>query len=361
LKRAHRGAEQQGKVPLEFLESAVFANLGARRKEVLVGPGHGLDNAVISLGGRRVLLATTDPLSVIPSVGLKASAWLSVHLIASDLTTSGVSPQFAMMDFNLPPEMDLPSVGVYLEAIGEECERLGVAIVGGHTGRYPGSGYTVVGGGTMFGVAKEGAYVTPSMAKPGDVVLLTKGAAIGATAVLSHSFPARVREAAGAAILRKAMSRLRDCSTVKDATAAASVGLRKKVTAMHDATEGGVLGGLAELSLATGLPVIVKRDDIHVSEEASAVCAAFALDPLTTLSEGTLLVTCRPPAAQEVRSALEEVRVESYEIGVVGAPRQGRGLWVSSGGSKPRPHKPTPDGYWKAYSEAATRDESANV
>ncbi len=114
--------EQQGKVPREFLESVVFANLGARRSSVLVRPGHGLDNAVISLGGKKVLLVTSDPLSVIPSIGMDESAWLSVHLIASDLATSGVSPQFAMLDLNLPPEMGLASVGAYLKAIGGVCE-----------------------------------------------------------------------------------------------------------------------------------------------------------------------------------------------------------------------------------------------
>ena len=255
-----------------------------------------------------MLVVTSDPLSVIPSIGMKESAWLSVHLLASDLTTSGVEPQFAMLDLNLPPEMELPAVGAYLKAIGDECRKLGIAIAGGHTGRYPGSGYTVVGGGTMFSVAGRDAYVTPAMAKPGDAVLITKGAAIGATAVLAHSFPETIEKKAGAAMLGKAKSRLRDCSTVKDARSAASVGLRENVTSMHDATEGGVLGGLFELSSACGLPVVVRREAIHVPEEASAVCGAFGLDPLTTLSEGTLIVTCRPEAVEGLRAALAKAR-----------------------------------------------------
>jgi hydrogenase expression/formation protein HypE len=348
---------QPGKVPREFLETVVFSNLGARRGSVLVKPGHGLDNAVISLGGKKVLIVTSDPLSVIPSVGVKESAWLSVNLIASDLTTSGVGAQFAMLDLNLPPEMELAAAGAYVKAIGDECRRLGIAIVGGHTGRYPGSGYTVVGGGMMFSVAEAGAYVTPAMAKPGDSVLITKGAAIGATAVLAHSFPRTVEDKAGAAILRKAKSRLRDCSTVRDARAAASAGLHERVTSMHDATEGGVLGGLFELSSACGLPVMVRKDRIHVPLETAAVCGAFGLDPLTTLSEGTLVITCRPGSVEDVRAALARGKVRSYEIGSLGQKRQGRGLWVSSGGSKPEPQTPGPDGYWKAYSEAMGRGQ----
>ncbi len=346
---------RQGKVPREFLERAVFANLGARRSSLLVGPGHGMDNAVVSLGEMKVLLLTSDPLSVIPSIGMKDSAWLSVHRLASDITTSVVSPQFAMLDLNLPPEMDLSAVGAYLKAVGDECARLGIAIAGGHTGRYPGSGYTVVGGGTMLSVARRDAYVTPAMARPGDVVLITKGAAIGATAVLAHCFPETVGEGAGEELLGRARSRLHDCSTVRDAQAAAGAGLRDVVTSMHDATEGGVLGGLSELSSACGLPVIVNEEAIHVPEEAAAVCGAFDLDPLTTQSEGTLVVTCRPGGIESVTAALDKAKVEAYEIGRVGRRSGGGGLWLASGASKPRRHSPEPDGYWDAYSAAVGR------
>jgi len=342
----------QGKVPRGFLERVVFSNLGAKREALLVAPGHGLDNAVVSLGGGKVLLATSDPLSVIPAVGLEESAWLSVHLLASDMATSGVSPQFAMLDLNLPPEMQLPEVARYVRAVGRECERLGIAIAGGHTGRYPGSGYTVIGGGTMFSVAGEGDYVTPAMARPGDRVLMTKGAAIGAAAVLSRAFPQTVRERAGRALLRRARSRLSECSSVRDATAASGVGLRTQVTSMHDATEGGILGGLSELSAACGLPVIADADNVHVPDDVRAVCDAFGLDPLTTLSEGTLIVTCAPGSVVGVLRALHGAGAEGYEIGRIGRRGQGRGLWLSSRGSKPQPHSPGRDGYWAAWSKA---------
>lgn len=350
-----RPPDRQGKVPREFLEKVVFSNLGAKRGALVVRPGHGLDNAVISLGGKKVLVVTSDPLSVIPSLGMKESAWLSVHLLASDLTSSGVSPQFAMFDLNLPPEMGLPEVGEYLGAMGDECKRLGISIAGGHTGRYPGSGYTVVGGGTMFSVADRGAYVTPAMARPGDSVVVTKGAAIGATAVLAHSFPQTIRDKAGAAVLREARSRLRDCSTVKDAQVATSLGLHDSVTSMHDATEGGVLGGLLELSSACRLPIVADREAVPVSSEAAAVCAAFGIDPLTSTSEGTLIITCRPGAASGLKAALARRKIQSYEVGRVGRRGEGTGLWLSTDGSKREPHVPGQDGYWNAYSAAVAR------
>jgi len=339
----------QGKVPREFLDEVVFASLGADSESVIVRPGHGLDNAVVSLG-KSVLIVTTDPLSVIPSIGTKESAWLSVHLLATDLATSGVEPQFAAFDMNLPPEMKLGSIASYVRAVGEECRKLGITIVGGHTGRYPGGGFTVVGGGTMFSVAERSGYVTPAMAQPGDAILVTKGAAIGATAVLANSFPSVIRKKAGEKTLRMARARLHDCSGVKDAKAAAAVGLHTSVTSMHDATEGGVLGGLSELSSACGRPVIVDRESIPVSEEALAVCRVFGLDPLTALSEGTLIVTCKPAAVDAVVASLSREAIHCSRVGRVGEGTRSPGLFLSSRGSTPKPCVPGRDRYWEAYS-----------
>ena len=83
-----------GKVDRDFLRRVLLRNLGAKNADILVGPGMGLDNAVLSIGAGRVMVITADPLSMIPSVGMEDSAWLTVHELASDLTTSAVKPQF---------------------------------------------------------------------------------------------------------------------------------------------------------------------------------------------------------------------------------------------------------------------------
>jgi hydrogenase expression/formation protein HypE len=346
-----RSSSRLGKVSRDFLEDVVFKNLGAQSKDVVVGPGHGCDNAVVSIGENRVLLVTTDPLSIIPQLGMKESAWLTVHLLASDLTTSGVRPQFAALDFDLPPELELLDFATYIREVSDECKRLGIAIVGGHTGRYPGSGFTVVGGGALFSTAGKDEYVTPAMAKEGDAVIVTKGAAIATTGVLARAFPNTVREKLGEGTLRKARLYLRSCSTVKEALIAASVGLRDPVTSMHDATEGGVLGGLFELSSACGKRILVSKEAIHLSEETADICSLFKLDALTSLSEGSLIITCASGKADELLAKLSSSGIESHIVGNV--RESGRGLWVSS--SKGRPERfvaPQSDPYWAAYARA---------
>ena len=220
-----RGTGVFGKAPAETMEGVVYRNLGKPRSEVLLGPRKGLDNAVIALPGGKALILTADPVSMMPGLGPKTSAWLSVHLIASDYTTCGSSPQFASFTFNFPPAVGRSGRSSYLKEIGRACADLGVSIVAGHTGSYPGASLTVIGGGTMFGLARRGAYVDPSMAREGDAILMTKGAAIEATASLSNSFPNYTAEKVGGPLSRKARGLVGSCSTVKDALSAASAGL----------------------------------------------------------------------------------------------------------------------------------------
>ena len=344
---------RSGKEGSEFMEKVVYPSLGSGSRKVVVGPGRGLDNAVVRVGDGRVMIVTVDPVSVVPAMGAELSARLSVHLIASDIATSGADPEYATFSYNFPPEMKDRERTKYVRALGAECGRLGISIIAGNTGTYPGGGYTVVGAGTMIGFAGEGGYVTPSMARTGDDLLMTKHAAIEAAASLAFSFPEFVERQAGAAAARKARSLVNLCTTVADARAGRGAGLGEDgVTSMHDATEGGVLGGLDEMASASRKEFVVDPRLVPVSREAAAVCSAFGLDPLETMGEGALLITCRPQATPTVGSLL---RAEGIEVTRIGGVREGSGLTLARGAGRPRRYRGGRDPYWSAYEVAERR------
>ncbi len=340
-----------GKFSQELMEKIVYQKLGKRRHEVLVGPNHGLDNAVVQLGTNQVLIVTSDPLSVIPELGLKDSAWLSVHLLASDLSTCGFPPQFIMVNFSLPPRMKNQEFEEYWDAFHGQCERLGVAVLGGHTGRYVGSDYTIIGGGVMMTLAPEDRYLTSSMAKSGDLVIMTKGVAIATTGILARTFPKTIEQAYGSSFLKSAQSYFYQFSTVKDALTAATVGLRNEgVTAMHDVTEGGLLGAIHEFAQASKIGIEIDLSKVIVPPEAKQVCDLFNLDPYTTLSEGTLIITVKQEKAQEVLKALRSEGIKATIIGKVMESQHGR--WMKVNGKLQPLRKPSTDPYWKAYWKA---------
>jgi hydrogenase expression/formation protein HypE len=337
-----------GKFSTDLIEKLVFPHLGTKSSSVLVGPGHGRDNAVIKVGDEQVLVATADPLSVIPALGFKNSAYISVHLLASDLATCGFPPQFLMVNLNLPPQMKNEEFEEYWTGIDFECKKLGISIVGGHTGRYVGSDYTVVGGGVMITIAPKQKYLASTMSKPGDLLLMTKGVAIATTAILSRVFPETIEKAFGISFLKKTQGYLDKFSVVEDALTAASVGLRENgVTAMHDVTEGGLLGGLYELAEASRVGLEIELSDVIIEEEAERICDLFDLSPYSSLSEGTLIATVKPEKAREVQSALQAKGIRSAIIGRVTDSKNGR--WVKTEGRKQALEKPSSDPYWKAY------------
>jgi len=329
---------------------AVYASLGRPSRRVDVGPGWGLDNAVVSVGQGRVMIVTVDPVSVIPEFGIKLSGWLSVHLIASDYTASGVDPEFATFSYNFPPEMSGPEKESFIRAVGSECEKLGVAIVGGNTGSYPGAGFTVIGTGSMFGLADDSGYVAPSMARAGDAVLMTKHAAIEATGWLALSFRGFLEGKVGAGTAARARGLIRSCSTVEDARVARKAGVGSEaVTSMHDATEGGVLGALEEMAIASRHAFEVEPGRIPVPRTTAEVCAAFGLDPLTTMGEGALLLTCRRAVVPELARLMSRAQIPITEIGRV---RRGEGLHLLGSGRRSKRFVRGPDAYWGAYARA---------
>ena len=332
------------------MKEVVYASLGKRSRKLVIGPRKGSDNAVIAIGRGRVMILTVDPVSIIQSIGTKLSAWLSVHLIASDYTTCGLRPEYATFSFNFPPELRGADREEYVRSIGEECDKLGIAIAAGHTGSYPGAGFTVVGAGSMFGFGRRRDFVDPSMARPGDAILMTKQAGIEATASLALSFPRYVEGKVGRLRAECAKKLIRSCSTVTDALTAARIGLGVNgITSMHDATEGGVLGGLEEMACASRTAFHVNKGRINVSDEVAAVCGAFGLDPLGSLSEGTLLATCNPNRLDDVKDEFAGSGIRVREIGSV---REGAGLWVTKDGGHPKRIKPGADGYWAVYRDA---------
>jgi len=333
------------------MERAVYGNLGGRTSKVVVGPGRGLDNAVVALGGGHVMVVTVDPVSAVPALGMGLSAWLSVHLIASDLTASGTDPEFATFSYNFPPTMGAPEREEFVRSVGAECRRLGITIVAGNTGSYPGGGFTVIGAGTMFGFATSKGYVTPSMARVGDAVLMTKHAAIEATASLAYSFPKLLAARAGKDTMTRACTMVRFCTTVRDAREARKAGLgRSGVTSMHDATEGGVLGALDEMAYASRKAFVVDERRIPISAEAELVCASFGIDPLRTMGEGALLLTCRPERIPVLQRIMSRAGIPIKQVGQV---EKGKGLFLSHRGGGGLRFKPRPDRYWMAYERAS--------
>ncbi len=340
--------QRLGKLRADELKTTVLRSLGAADADVLVGPAPGVDVGVMRVAPGTVMALTTDPVFVMPELGWERAAWFAVHILASDAATSGLPLRAMTVDLNLPPELSDEGLVALWDAYSTACADLGITVVTGHTARYAGCAWPMVGGATCIALGAEDRYVTPAMARPGDRLLVTKGAAIEATALFAAAYAERLTAAVGAETVAAAQDLLAGMTVVPEARAAAAYGVRDAgVTAMHDATEGGVIGGILEIAEASHVGVVVERSAIPVRPEVQAVCDAAGMDPYSSISEGTLLLTARPHHAAGVRAALEDAGVETAEVGEVLPEEHGR--TIGTGGTPQPLVHPDADPFWGAY------------
>ena len=82
---------------------------------------------------------------------------------------------------------------------------------------------------------------------------------------------------------------------------------------MHDATEGGILGAVYELAVASGCGAEVLADQVPVRPETAAICAAFGIDGLRLVSSGSMVIAASDPTL--VLGELAALGVEATVIG----------------------------------------------
>jgi hydrogenase expression/formation protein HypE len=339
-----------GKVTPDIFEEIILPQLGAKNRSVVVGPQSGVDVGVIEVGDLAMAL-TTDPVYIVPGFGWERTAWFAIHILASDAATSGLKPTYLTIDLNLPLSMTKDDLEEMWGAMHRTCEEMGVAIVTGHTARYEGCNYPMVGGATMIAVGPKDAYVTPTMARAGDRVIITKGPAIETAGLFAVNFREPIEEAYGRDFADRAEEIFWKMSVVDDAMAAVSVGVREHgVTSMHDATECGVWGALFEVANASDVGMRIAKDEIVRIDEAIKICELFDIDPFKAISEGTLVITARRNHADDVLAALEAEGIAASDVGeVVDASK---GIRVIEKGHEFELEHPRVDPFWAAFGEA---------
>jgi len=264
-----------GKISPQIFTELIYPRLGAKSDKVLVGPQHGVDAGIIEVGDK-AMAVKSDPVFIVPEYGWERAAWFAINIIASDVATSGLSPQFLCIDLNLPMSITKGQLETMWDAMHRECKRLGIAIVTGHTARYENCQYPMVGGATMLGVGEKNEYVSPKFARVGDKIIITKGPAIEASGIFAAMFPYLLEKKFGSDFSKKAQSIFYQMSVVEDALTAVIVGIRDNgVTAMHDATECGIWGALYEVAQASGLGVRVEKEAIVVEDGVIEICNYF--------------------------------------------------------------------------------------
>lgn len=182
-------------------------------------------------------------------------------------------------------------------------------------------------------------------AKPGDDVILTKGPAIETAGILAVQYERLLKERYPTALVERAKGLCTQLTVVLDALTAMEAG---GVTAMHNSTEGGVLGGLFEIAGASGVGMEVEEARIIYPDEVRIVCEALGIDPLMAIAEGSLLITADPAFSGRIIEALGAKGIAASIIGKTTAEPDRRYVRRVDGSVLPL-RIPQQDPFWPAF------------
>lgn len=314
------------KIDQGLVDVLFHKNIGYARREVSQGPAYGVDCAVIDLPEGQAMVTASDPMSYIPTIGIRESAYISLHLAANDIATSGLTPQYGQCVFNLPKGMSRDALTQYWRCINDFAKELGIHITGGHTGWDVANQTTIIGGITLFSIGNKQDVLLSNQAKAGDVLLMTKSAGIISTSVLGMSFPHFVTKHLGIEVLKRLQRNIWSISVVPEGKIIGQVISKARfpnIHAMHDVTEGGVLGAVYEFAQASKLGVTVFSDQIHVENEIEQTAQLFGLDAKEIIGAGSMLIACEPEAKNSVINMLAQSHIKCTEIGRFCSPEQG--------------------------------------
>jgi len=325
-----------GKLRWDALRSMIYTHLGVDDARVLVGPKIGEDAAVIDFGDR-VFVTHSDPITgAIENIGS-----LAVKVATNDVASRGARPRWITVVIFLPEGSSIELLGNIMEQIDSEAKKLGIAVVGGHTEVTPGFNRPVLVV-TAMGEAPKDRYVTSSTARKGDLIIMTKGAAIEGTAIFAIELKELLKERLDVDLIERAKRFLEEISIAKEASVAIETG---GVTAMHDATEGGVAGALQELAIASNLGVMAYEEKIFVRPETEAICKVLGADPIRTISSGTLMIAAKADKAQSIVDNLASRGVKAFVIGEF--TDKEKGMWlINRDGVKLDLSEPIQDQLW---------------
>ena len=323
-----------GKLKHDFLKELLPSHDG--NAGLVVGPQLGEDAAVIALGDT-YLVATSDPITF----ATEDIGWYVVCVNSNDIAAMGAVPKWLLVTLLLPEDATTPAmVRDIMTQLTQACSEFDLALCGGHTEVTPAVTQPVVIG-QMMGVTDKNGLFTSADACIGDVLILTKGIGIEATAIIARECEAQLRGKYDALFLEQAKNYLTHpgISVLKDAQTAIATG---GVHAMHDVTEGGITTAVYELATAAELGVVVYSDKLLGSSElygniTRTLCDMFRLNPLGVISSGAMLIASDPEKGEVICEALGKEGINADIIGAFLPPEDGLWLENAAGTRQPLP------------------------
>lgn len=296
---------ETGKLPTSRLKGLLGKYKGALRPEVLMAGKLGEDVSYIAVGDQ-TMVVSTDPVTAAKA----DQGTIAFNINMNDIASSGAEGLGVLVTILLPPSTGFEVLETIMAQVDGECLAHHVQILGGHTEVTDAVTRPVVSV-TAIGVVPKGEEIYSGTLQVGDSLVVSKFLAIEGTLILAD-----VAKDETQGILNK--TELADIARYRQLLSVipeGRIGKALQVHSMHDITEGGVLGAVYEVVLASGLGCELNEAAFPFNDSTLKLTSHLGLDPNRLISSGSMLFGTNNP--QKLVQALAEEGIAGTVIGQI--------------------------------------------
>ena len=289
-----------GKLSSEELKNNVLDVIRHRRSEVVCGAFLGEDCASFSCDG--LMLISTDPITAeVSDIGR-----LAIQVSVNDIVAGGGEPVLCMLTIIAPPTATAEDIKKVMVDAETEADKHNIEIVGGHTEFSPAVNRMIV---SCVVIGKTNAHVSSRGLQEGDSVIVTKYLGLEGTTILAEKY---------AEILNLTDAEKEELSTYSDVISIEKEGnavRNLEVHAMHDVTEGGIYGAIAEIAEGANKGIEILESSVPFTSLTLKICKKLNIDPYRLISSGSLIIVTS--TEDDVLKALSDNGVKGTVIGKI--------------------------------------------
>lgn len=269
-----------GKLDNETLDRLILQKFRKTRTESFGAPRIGMDCATLDF--ENDLIATScDPIT---SADWRRIGALSVHVNCNDAAAGGAEPVGLLVTLLLPPNTTEDIIDHIANDLQRAAEAAGVDILGGHTEVTDAVTRVVTSTTVLARMPKDSALCGACV---GDAIVMTKWAGLEGTMLLAQEHADKLKGIDSAVI-----ERARHWDAYLSVVPESRIAMQHGAHAMHDVTEGGVLGAVWEIAAQNGLGAEVDCCCIPIQDETRIITDALGLDPCRLMASGAMLIAC---------------------------------------------------------------------
>jgi hydrogenase expression/formation protein HypE len=235
---------------------------------------------------------------------------LAICGTVNDLAMAGAKPLWLSTSFILEEGFPIEDLEKILSSMREAAREAGVTVVAGDTkvvehGAAEGLYVTTTGIGTI----PEGVHIGNFRAKAGDLVIINGPTGDHEIAVLI---------ARGEFSLQGALES--DCAPL-NGLVEVMLETCRDIHVLRDPTRGGLATVLWEIANASGVGVVVKEEEVPISETVRTVCDLLGFDPYYLANEGKLVAFVPEEKAEELLRKMQAHKLGRHAA-IIGEVRE---------------------------------------